>query len=530
MRETEAEEAATGVGQQPDAGTETLERLDVADTLEELRHHIDDLIARLSEKEEQTQAPSRPSTGASSELEHQIEALGGKVESASDLLAELTDILEAQTERIETIEHQLGDPDVEPSVLPPRRGRSGVERDDVPTFSMAPRADSSDALREYLDIRLERLESGIVEIERRIGDVRNLAGARERQVRDLEERLLILVDADDEPEPSALLTSRTAGDARHGTAAQRDTWLAREPREASVQPEFTTRPPHMPLVAHRTVRGGRKLFRRPEPEIAVPGPHDGASAAVAFEPHAAPDRSDRPDSERFGLRDGAVERAHGQTETVASHGCENGAVQQARDHDSAGRMQESGANRASMTGTRRGPSEHNAEPNGEAHAKPFLDEIERLVEREVRLLHDFRPDAADGVRGRKSRPTVLVVDDAADALTVLSIYLSKTGYQVVTATSAEDALAKLRHHDVDAVVLDAKMPGADGSHLCRVLHDDPGYAGKRELPIIVYTGYPEDFPPEVRAEWQAADYVVKGGDMLPLITALVRHTTPNDCR
>jgi two-component system alkaline phosphatase synthesis response regulator PhoP len=123
---------------------------------------------------------------------------------------------------------------------------------------------------------------------------------------------------------------------------------------------------------------------------------------------------------------------------------------------------------------------------------------------------------------------VLVVDDAPDALTVLSIFLSKTGYQVVTATSAEDCLAKLRHHRIDAVVLDAKMPGADGGHVCRVLREDPSYASRRHVPVIVYTGYPDDFPDSVRDEWHADDYVVKGGDMLPLITALVRHTTAAD--
>jgi CheY-like chemotaxis protein len=157
-------------------------------------------------------------------------------------------------------------------------------------------------------------------------------------------------------------------------------------------------------------------------------------------------------------------------------------------------------------------------------------DLERLVERDVKLRREFSAGAVQTPRHGKTRPTVLVIDDAPDALTLLSIYLSKTGYQVVTASSAEDGLAKLRHHQIDAIVLDAKLPGASGAHVCRVLQEDAAYAKRRDVPVIVYTAYPDDFPPEVRAEWQAADYVVKSGDMLPLITALVRHTNVGEPR
>jgi CheY-like chemotaxis protein len=152
-----------------------------------------------------------------------------------------------------------------------------------------------------------------------------------------------------------------------------------------------------------------------------------------------------------------------------------------------------------------------------------LRELEKLVERDVQLRRDFT-SPTDAIRPARAHPTVLVIDDSPDTLKLLSIYLSRTGFQVVTACSAEDGLAKLRHHAIDALVLDAKMPGANGGHVCRVLQEDPAYAARRHVPVIVYTGCPEEFPSEVRARWRADEYVVKGGDMLPLITALVRHT------
>lgn len=152
--------------------------------------------------------------------------------------------------------------------------------------------------------------------------------------------------------------------------------------------------------------------------------------------------------------------------------------------------------------------------------------LEELVEREVRLQQEFKPGAVAS-RGRRSRLSVMVVDDLPDARKILSIYLSRTGYQVVTASGAEDCLAKLRHHEVDAIVLDASMPGGGGAQVCRTLREDAMYAGKRHLPVIIYTSYPDEYPPSVVEAWGATDYVVKGGDMLPLITALVRHTKEN---
>jgi CheY-like chemotaxis protein len=153
--------------------------------------------------------------------------------------------------------------------------------------------------------------------------------------------------------------------------------------------------------------------------------------------------------------------------------------------------------------------------------------LEDLVEREIKLQHEFSPGAAGATGGgpRAGRATVMVVDDSVDARTILSIYLSRTGYQVVTAASAEDCLAKLRHHRVDAVVLDATMPGGGGEHVLRVLASSRT-AGERAPAIIVYTAHPETLSRERAHQLGASDYLVKGGDLLPLLTALVRHLNP----
>lgn len=59
--------------------------------------------------------------------------------------------------------------------------------------------------------------------------------------------------------------------------------------------------------------------------------------------------------------------------------------------------------------------------------------------------------------------SVLLVDDEPDILMVSRIALQTVGkLEVETASSGEEALAKLTHAQPDVVVLDMMMPGMDG--------------------------------------------------------------------
>ncbi|HIF64824.1 MAG TPA: response regulator [Deltaproteobacteria bacterium] len=173
------------------------------------------------------------------------------------------------------------------------------------------------------------------------------------------------------------------------------------------------------------------------------------------------------------------------------------------------------------------PETEAAEPEPAARPDETADQAENFPDLDQRLIAQLadRELAVMGGRVRqrsRSRRNVLVVDSSADARTVLSIYLSRTGYQVVTASSAEDCLSKLCYHDVDAVVLEPDMPGADGGHVCSIIRTDPAFKAYSRVPIILYTSKPQKFDRNTAERWQASDYVVKGGDMLPLVSALLQ--------
>lgn len=84
-----------------------------------------------------------------------------------------------------------------------------------------------------------------------------------------------------------------------------------------------------------------------------------------------------------------------------------------------------------------------------------------------------------------ARKRVLAVDDDPAAVGALRQILGQKGYDVVTAHSAEDALAVLADQRFDLAILDVGMPGMSGYELCRKMRKD---ARTVDLPVIFLTG------------------------------------------
>lgn len=61
---------------------------------------------------------------------------------------------------------------------------------------------------------------------------------------------------------------------------------------------------------------------------------------------------------------------------------------------------------------------------------------------------------------------VLVVDDEANIVELLSVSLKFQGFEVHTATNGTQALDKAREAKPDAIILDVMMPGMDGFGCC----------------------------------------------------------------
>ena len=77
--------------------------------------------------------------------------------------------------------------------------------------------------------------------------------------------------------------------------------------------------------------------------------------------------------------------------------------------------------------------------------------------------------------------TILVVDDEAIVLEVVSDYLRKEGFTVVTAADGEEALLRFQESRPDLILLDLMLPRIDGIEVCRRIRSTSN------VPIIMVT-------------------------------------------
>lgn len=81
---------------------------------------------------------------------------------------------------------------------------------------------------------------------------------------------------------------------------------------------------------------------------------------------------------------------------------------------------------------------------------------------------------------------MLVVDDNVDNLVLIRSILEEYGVQVVTATSAREALQAITHMKPDILISDIVMPGEDGYSLIRQVRNLESKQD-RNIPAIALT-------------------------------------------
>jgi len=82
------------------------------------------------------------------------------------------------------------------------------------------------------------------------------------------------------------------------------------------------------------------------------------------------------------------------------------------------------------------------------------------------------------------RYSILIVDDEPDLLWVFGNFLTRTGYTVVTAPNATEALSLVHQHSFALAFIDVKLPDMDGLKLAVAIRDLAP-----DLPLIVLSGY-----------------------------------------
>ena len=120
--------------------------------------------------------------------------------------------------------------------------------------------------------------------------------------------------------------------------------------------------------------------------------------------------------------------------------------------------------------------------------------------------------------------TILIVDDEPENIELLNRRLSRRGFTVVGATSAEEGLSVALAEKPHLILMDIKMPNLDGFDAMRMLQADPGTAG---IPVIALTAHAMQEDRDRALAAGARDYETKPVDLDRLL-AKIRHLTGAD--
>ena len=102
--------------------------------------------------------------------------------------------------------------------------------------------------------------------------------------------------------------------------------------------------------------------------------------------------------------------------------------------------------------------------------------------------------------------TILVVDDEEDVVEVLKLVLGKNGYEVLTATSGMDGLARAQSALPDLILLDIMMHRIDGWEVLKLLKLDERTGA---IPVVILSARVEPKDKIRGLQEGAIDYVTK---------------------
>ena len=116
-------------------------------------------------------------------------------------------------------------------------------------------------------------------------------------------------------------------------------------------------------------------------------------------------------------------------------------------------------------------------------------------------------------------PDILIADDNAQIVEVLSRYAERDGFTVRVAADGEAALAEFRRSEPTVTLLDVMMPKLDGFAVCREIRTFSN------APVLMVTARGEDFERIMGLDIGADDYIVKPfspGEVMARVRAVLR--------
>lgn len=99
---------------------------------------------------------------------------------------------------------------------------------------------------------------------------------------------------------------------------------------------------------------------------------------------------------------------------------------------------------------------------------------------------------------------ILVVDDERGICEILDRFLTRKGYEVITALNGETALKKVKNDKPNIVLLDIRMPNMNGVDVLKEIRKID-----KELAVVMVTADTDEQVGKMCVELGAYDYITK---------------------
>jgi DNA-binding response OmpR family regulator len=119
----------------------------------------------------------------------------------------------------------------------------------------------------------------------------------------------------------------------------------------------------------------------------------------------------------------------------------------------------------------------------------------------------------------EEKKRILIVDDEAELVEMLTTRFEAAGYEVDCAFNGQECLEHVRNKRPDIILLDIMMPKLDGLHVCRLLKFNEEY---QEIPIVILTARGQESDKTSGEKVGADFYIVKPFDSGNLVETVDR--------
>ena len=134
-----------------------------------------------------------------------------------------------------------------------------------------------------------------------------------------------------------------------------------------------------------------------------------------------------------------------------------------------------------------------------------------------------RRDVLKEGRETEQKFLILVVDDSADNLSMISLDLQQQGYRVVTASNGEDAITVATQMLPNLILMDINLPTLDGLGATRRIRENESL---RDVPVVAITAFGTEGFQRAAYDAGVAGYLTKPFDLDRMHQLIARLLSP----